>query len=119
MLEVDDAPTRNSQGFLDVEIFKDLYQKNKDFYEGVINYFSGYLKPYIPQYAFETKKEWEEYVAELGDLYTLSSHKVKSREEKVIANFLFRKGVSFEYERPYEIPTETPECKRRSKSVTV
>lgn len=109
MLETDDAPTRNSQGFLDLEIFKDLYQKNREFYEGVIHYFSGYLKPYVPQYAFETKKEWDEYVAELGELYTLSNDKVKSLEEKVIANFLFRKGVKFEYEKPYEIPTETQE----------
>ena len=109
MLEVDDAPTRNSQGYLDLQIFKDLYLKNKEFYEGVINYFSGNLKPYIPQYAFETIKEWDEYVAELGELYTLSGHKVKSLEEKVIANFLFRKGVSFEYEKVYEIPTETLE----------
>lgn len=109
MLEEDDAPTRNSQDFLDLEIFKELYQKNKEFYKGVIDYFSGYLKPYIPQYDFETKKEWDEYVAELGDLYTLSNHKVKSLEEKVIANFLFKKGVKFEYEKPYEIPTETME----------
>ena len=109
MLEKDDALTRNSQGFLDFQIFKDLYLKNKEFYEGVLNYFSGYLKPYIPKYDFETKKEWDEYVADLGDLYTLSNHKVKSLEEKVIANFLFRKGVSFEYEKPYEIPTETLE----------
>ncbi len=109
ILEEDDAPIRNSQGFLDLEIFKELYIKNKEFYEGVNNYFSGFLKPYIPKYEFKSRNEWDEYVAELGDLYTLSNHKVKSIEEKVIANFLFRKGVRFEYEKPYVIPTETLE----------
>lgn len=40
---------------------------------------------------------------------TLQKEFVKSYEELVIANFLFTNGVAYEYERPYEIDTSTPD----------
>lgn len=40
---------------------------------------------------------------------TLKNEYVKSNEELVIANFLFTNGVDYEYEKPYEIETSTPE----------
>ena len=40
---------------------------------------------------------------------TLKNEYVKSNEELVIANFLFTNGVEYEYEKPYEVETSTPE----------
>ena len=40
---------------------------------------------------------------------TLKGEIVKSQEERLIANWLFYHGVRYEYERPYEIATATPD----------
>ena len=40
---------------------------------------------------------------------TLKNEFVKSNEELVIANYLFTNGINYEYERPYEVETSTPE----------
>ena len=40
---------------------------------------------------------------------TLKNEYVKSNEELVIANFLFTNGIEYEYEKPYEVDTSTPE----------
>lgn len=40
---------------------------------------------------------------------TIKKETVKSMEEVQIANFLYLNGIEYEYERPYEIDTRTPE----------
>ena len=40
---------------------------------------------------------------------TLKKEHVKSNEELVIANYLFVNGIKYEYERPYEVNTSTPD----------
>ena len=40
---------------------------------------------------------------------TLKKEFVKSNEELVIANYLYTNGIKYEYEKPYEIETSTPE----------
>ena len=40
---------------------------------------------------------------------TLKNEYVKSNEELAIANYFFINGVKYEYERPYEIDTSTPD----------
>lgn len=46
---------------------------------------------------------------DLRELETIQQEYVKSYEELVIANFLFTNGIKYEYERPYEINTATPD----------
>ncbi len=57
-------------------------------------------------------REWNRYVKETGDYVngkngyrTLNGELVKSQGELAIANWLFTKGVHYEYERPYEYRT--------------
>ena len=58
-----------------LEIMKDEYKKPKDFFEYL--FFNEKFKPY-------------------------SGDKVKSQEERTIANFLFLNGIKFEYEKLYK-----------------
>ena len=57
---------------------------------------------------FETIDDYEEYLEENPPL-TLKGEKVKSYGEMDIANFLFRNGIEYEYEKAYEIDTRTAE----------
>jgi DNA helicase-4 len=57
-------------------------------------------------------REWTRYVKETGEYEngkngyrTLNGELVKSQGELAIANWLFTKGVHYEYERPYEYRT--------------
>lgn len=60
----------------------------------------GKLKPYKAQEEFKTLNEYKAYVTSV-ELRALSSDLVKSFAELDIANFLFLKGVKFEYEARY------------------
>ena len=55
----------------------------------------------LDQYELEQERERDG----ADDLRTLNGELVKSREELVIANWLFISGVTYEYERPYEHDT--------------
>jgi DNA helicase-4 len=109
VLESDDrkVASRNSQTYLIDQVFEELYEKNTAFQDGVLRYFSAYMKPYLPDYEFKTEQEWRDYLGDLGGIYTFSGDKVKSLEEKQICDFLYRNGIKFEYEKPYEHDTAT------------
>lgn len=65
----------------------------------------GKLKLYRPEADFETLSEYMAYVKSV-ELRALSGDLVKSFAELDIANFLFLKGVRFEYERKYPHSTK-------------
>ena len=46
---------------------------------------------------------------DIQKLETLQREYVKSYEELIIANYLYVNGIDYEYERPYEIDTSTPD----------
>ncbi|MEE9339101.1 MAG: helicase IV, partial [Methylococcaceae bacterium] len=52
--------------------------------------------------------KYNEYILE-NEIRTLQGELVKSFEECEIANFLFRQGVTYEYEANYEIDTSGPD----------
>lgn len=61
---------------------------------------------------FDSIEKWNQYVKETGDYVdkqcayqTLNGELVKSQGELAIANWLFIKGVNYEYERPYQYKT--------------
>lgn len=72
------------------------------------NYFQSFLFPDKSEADFETLGEYYNYLKK-QDLRTLKGEKVKSFEEIEVANFLFLRGVEYEYERDYEINTATAE----------
>jgi DNA helicase-4 len=61
---------------------------------------------------FNTVKDWQDYIKQIGDyrdgksgLLTMNGELVKSHGEQAIANWLFMNGVDYEYERAYQYET--------------
>jgi DNA helicase-4 len=78
------------------------------FAENVRTYFDRYLYPRRSRFDFEDDGEFQRYLASIG-LETLRGERVKSFEECEMANWLFRNGIRYEYERPYIHDTATVE----------
>ncbi|MGC4045051.1 MAG: UvrD-helicase domain-containing protein [Armatimonas sp.] len=74
----------------------------------LIAFVSKLRKPFKAAWEFQTEEDYTKYRLEV-ELRTFAGVKVRSFEECEIANWLFLNGVKFEYERPYEIETATPE----------
>lgn len=60
------------------------------------------------EFEFNTEDEYREYLS-FNPPTTLNNETVKSYGEMDIANFLFRNGVNYVYEQPYETDTRTDE----------
>lgn len=60
------------------------------------------------EFDFQTQSEYEEYLR-ANPPVTLKGERVKSYGEMDIANYLFRNGIAYEYEKEYEIDTRTEE----------
>ncbi len=76
----------------------------------LVTYFLRFTHPYKSQYDFKSLGDYNTYLLE-NDLRTLQGELVKSYEECEIANFLYRQGVSYQYEANYQINTSGPDYK--------
>ncbi|MCH9664110.1 MAG: UvrD-helicase domain-containing protein [Gammaproteobacteria bacterium] len=100
-----------------VSEFADQKSKNKQFINQVLDkllldnemkriyteYFEQYEFPNdIDGKSFETLEEHARWIQSIGRLQTLNSDYVKSYGELKIANFLFRNGISYTYEKHYQ-----------------
>jgi DNA helicase IV len=70
----------------------------------VERYFTSFFAPYRSELEFTTLGDYLLYLKSY-ELVTLNGEKVKSFEEAELANFLCMNGISYEYERSYEIAT--------------
>tara|TARA_R100000306_G_scaffold8148_2_gene11180 strand:- start:692 stop:3601 length:2910 start_codon:yes stop_codon:yes gene_type:complete len=83
--------------------------EDKGYQEKVVRYFSDYLHPEKNCFDFADEGEYFEYIR-ANRIYSLKGENVKSLEEALIANWLFRMGVEYQYESPYKAaPTRTPD----------
>ncbi len=85
-------------------------EKRSEVADMLVDWFCEFSKPYKNEFNFETLDEYYTYVKDV-DLRTLGGARVKSFEELIIANWLFRNGIAYEYEPVYEHPL--PASKRR------
>jgi DNA helicase-4 len=69
-----------------------------------IEYFAYYFTPVILEPGFNSLNEYYRYVKTEENI-TLKKEFVKSRQEVMIANFLYLNGIAYEYEKPYEYET--------------
>ena len=74
----------------------------------LVDYVAYYGRPYKSPWDFKNQGQYEAYTRNVG-LVTLMGDRVKSYEELMIANFLARNGIAYEYEKPYEHPTRSIE----------
>lgn len=75
-----------------------------EYRQRLIRYCGTERFPYRNWFDFTTEAEYLEYVR-VNELRTLKGEIVKSFEEMFIANYLASQGVTYEYERPYEMDT--------------
>jgi len=88
-------------------IVADLLE-NQKFSNLMITWFQNHFAPYRSETEFRNQGEYWNYIR-ANEIRSLKGEKLKSFEECEIANFLFLNGVPYEYERPYEHETATPE----------
>lgn len=77
----------------------------------MIRYCGSERFPYRNPFDFKSMEEYLTYVRE-NELRTLKGEIVKSFEEVVIANLLNAQGVTYEYERAYEVDTADPDYRQ-------
>ncbi len=70
----------------------------------IADFLTYYVNAYKYPWDFETKDEYDAYVSDV-ELRTLNGELVKSFEELLVANFLARNGIEYEYEKQYEYDT--------------
>lgn len=92
--------------FIDRTLKKFLIQH--DYQSATLNYLLYEKHPYKNPFSFKTLKAYNQYVQE-NELRTFQKELVKSYEELLIANFLFRQGIHYEYEANYQINTASPD----------
>lgn len=84
----------------------DLIDKDELYLENLVNYlfYNQYLLK--SRFEFNDESSYEAYLKE-NPLITLNNEIVKSSEEVLIANFLLRNGIKYNYERNYIIDTSS------------
>ena len=78
--------------------------KHEDYRRLAVEYFAYYFHPITAEPEFENLDEYYKS-KKLPKRITLKSEVVKSRQEAMIANFLFLNGVNYIYEAPYKFAT--------------
>jgi DNA helicase-4 len=102
----DDEMLRAS--FVDDQLSKLL--EDEHYQPLLIDYLVNLSYPYRSQHEFKSLGEYSAYILE-NDIRTLQGELVKSYEECEIANFLFRQGITYQYEANYKINTSGPDFK--------
>ena len=122
---------------LGLNIIKTVQQDNisilSDRYNTIVNIiyklskedkFRNMLKTYIVEYysyenieeVFNSFSDYVKYYAQRKDiLYTIKGERVKSFEEKQIANYLYINGIEYEYEKEYKYNTKNESYKNQYK----
>ena len=79
---------------------------DKNFREDLLAFQSSLRRAYKPAWEFKSQAEYTQYLLDV-EPRALNGQLLRSYEECEIANWLVSHGVSFEYERPYEVDTAT------------
>lgn len=84
-------------------VFGNYFKENYDKYDTFEEYFENYKKYKISEVADLEKFIEEKIDKDLNqeEIYTLKRELVKSKKEAIIANFLFRNSIEYQYEKIY------------------
>lgn len=86
----------DSKMLLQLQEFLREMQRERNESKRIADFLTYYSRPYISPWNFETQDEYDAFVSDI-ELRTLNGELVKSFEELLIANFLARNGVEYEY----------------------
>jgi len=98
------APTAtDDKAFLSLmrEILRHVVATASEIAQTVVGWFAGFFDDFPTEWDFKSKHEWYAQI-ESRNLRTLQGGTVNSFEELLIANWLFRNGIAYEYEPTYE-----------------
>jgi DNA helicase-4 len=98
------APTAtDDKAFLSLirDILRYIVSRVSDVAETVIGWFAGFFDDFPSPWDYKSAHEWYSEV-ESRNLRTLEGETVNSFEELLIANWLYRNGIAYEYEPNYE-----------------
>ena len=93
------------------DILIDLASRPGEVLDLLIRWFAEFFRPERNDWEFKSLHEYYSYVEE-QELRTLQGDRVRSFEELQIANWLYRNGITYEYESLYE--HALPENDRRA-----
>ncbi|MFA0084453.1 UvrD-helicase domain-containing protein [Vibrio sp. 10N.261.51.F12] len=79
--------------------------------KALLDYFSAYYFVDKDPFKFKTQGEYLKYLND-NDIRTLKGEQVKSFGEMVIANWLYRKGINYQYEAKYRIDVSTEQYRQ-------
>ena len=102
----EDHESHNSVFKRDVNLWVNEFLKDEDYKDKVIKYFEDYLFIEKSPFSFESQGEYFSYV-EAEDIRTFKGEKVKGHGERIVANFLFKMGIEYEYEASYQYKTKS------------
>jgi DNA helicase-4 len=100
-----------------ISSFIEHSKKSEIYFDQLLNFISYYLKPYKDINDFKTDSEHNNYLNEQklegykmvtkikNGIKITYRERLKSQEEVLIANFLFRNGIDYEYEEKYKYKT--------------
>ena len=94
------------------ELIGELIAASPDFLARWVDLFAGFRWQMKPRHKFKSWLEYNRHLEAVGakeygqeGIPTIKGDRVKSLEERAIADYLFANGVEYEYERPYERET--------------
>ncbi|WP_210455133.1 UvrD-helicase domain-containing protein [Vibrio crassostreae] len=79
--------------------------------ESLLEYFSSYYFVDKNPFEFQSEGEYLQYLTD-NDIRSLKGDQVKSYGEVVIANWLFRNGINYEYEASYRFDVSTDQYRQ-------
>lgn len=85
--------------------------QNVGYKKALLDYFSAYYFVDKDPFEFKTQGEYLKYLND-NDIRTLKGEQVKSFGEMVIANWLYRKGINYQYEAKYRIDVATEQYRQ-------
>ncbi|MCG9626914.1 UvrD-helicase domain-containing protein [Vibrio mediterranei] len=85
--------------------------QNACYKKAILDYFSAYYFVDKDPFKFKTQGEYLKYLND-NDIRTLKGEQVKSFGEMVIANWLYRKGINYQYEAKYRIDVATEQYRQ-------
>ena len=81
--------------------------KKPAYQQMAIKYFQHHLYPAANPFDFDSEGEYFDYIL-ANDIRTLKGEAVKSLGECLVANYLFKQGIDYQYEPAYEHRTASP-----------
>ncbi|OIN08077.1 UvrD-helicase domain-containing protein [Oceanisphaera psychrotolerans] len=92
---------------LQVNQWFEEHLKTPDYQQLTIKYFQRHLYPAANPFDFESEGAYFDYIL-ANDIRTLKGEAVKSLGECLVANYLFKQGIEYQYEAAYEHSTASP-----------